>query len=109
MKYIYTFLVLIIFASCSQDQKSAEVQANFNKIEVEEVLQTSSYTYLFGKVNGESLWLATLKLNASAGDTFYYEGGLEMIDFNSPELDRVFESVIFLEGVYNLGIYISIH
>ena len=100
MKYIYTFLVLIIFASCSQDQKSSEVQSNFNKIEVEEVLQTSSYTYLFGKVNGESLWLATLKLNASAGDTFYYEEGLEMIDFNSKELDRTFESVIFLEGVY---------
>ena len=100
MKIIITIIAMAIFASCGQDQKSSEVQSNINKIEVEEVLQTSSYTYLFGKVNGESLWLATLKLDASAGDTFYYEGGLEMIDFNSKELDRIFESVIFLQGVY---------
>jgi hypothetical protein len=100
MKFIYTTFIIIIFASCGQDQKSSEVQSNSNKIEVEEVLQTSSYTYLFGKVNGESLWLATLKLDASVGDIFYYGQGLEMIDFNSKELDRIFESVIFLEGVY---------
>jgi hypothetical protein len=100
MKFIYTTLIIIIFASCGQDQKSSEVQSNSNKIEVEEVLQTASYTYLFGKVNGESLWLATLKLEASVGETYYYEGGLEMIDFNSKELDRIFESVIFLQGVY---------
>jgi hypothetical protein len=100
MKYIYTFLVLIIFASCGQEQNSSEVQSNINKIVVEEILQTPSYTYLFGKVNDKSQWLATLKLDASVGNTYYYEGGLEMINFNSKELDRTFESVLFLQGLY---------
>ena len=100
MKYIYTFLVLIIFASCGQEQKSAEMQLNINKIVVEEILQTPSYTYLLGNVNDKSQWLATLKLDASVGDTYYYEGGLEMINFNSKELDRTFESVLFLQGLY---------
>lgn len=99
MKYIYTFLVLIIFASC-QEQKSAEMQSNINKIVVEEILQTPSYTYLLGNVNDKSQWLATLKLDASVGNTYYYEGGLEMINFNSKELDRTFESVLFLQGLY---------
>ena len=100
MKYIYTFLVLIIFASCGQEQKSAEMQSNINKIVVEEILQTPSYTYLLGNVNDKSQWLATLKLDASVGNTYYYEGGLEMINFNSKELDRTFESVLFLQGLY---------
>ena len=100
MKYIYTFLVLIIFTSCGQEQKSAEMQSNINKIVVEEVLQTPSYTYLLGNVNDKSQWLATLKLDASVGNTYYYEGGLEMINFNSKELDRTFESVLFLKGLY---------
>lgn len=44
--------------------------------------------------------MATLKLDASVGNTYYYEGGLEMINFNSKELDRTFESVLFLQGIY---------
>lgn len=100
MKIIYTTIVLITFLSCGQTQKSADNQSDIHKIAVEEVLQTSTYTYLFGQVDGKSQWLATLKLNASVGDTFYYNGGLEMVNFDSKELDRTFESVLFLQGVY---------
>ena len=100
MKIIYTTIVLIALLSCGQTQKSADNQSDVHKITVEEVLQTSSYTYLFGQVDGESQWLATLKLNASVGDTYYYNGGLEMVNFDSKELDRTFESVVFLQGVY---------
>ena len=100
MKIIYTTIVLIILGSCGQQQNSSETQAYIHKIIVEEVLQTSSYTYLLAEENGASQWLATLKLEASVGDTFYYKGGLDMVDFNSKELDKTFESVVFLEGLY---------
>ena len=100
MKIIYTAIVLFIVISCGQTQKSAETQSDIRKIVVEEVLHTPSYTYLFGPVDGQSQWLATLKLDASIGDTFYFKGGLEMINFESKELDRTFESVLFLKGVY---------
>lgn len=100
MKIIYTTIVLITFLSCGQTQKSADNQSDIHKIAVEEVLQTPTYTYLFGQVDGKSQWLATLKLNASVGDTYYYNGGLEMVNFDSKELDRTFESVLFLQGVY---------
>ena len=100
MKILYTTIVLSILLSCGQTQKSAEDQSAVHKIVVEEVLQTSSYTYLFGQVDGESQWLATLKLNAAVGETYYYNGGLEMVNFESKELDKTFESVLFLQGVY---------
>jgi hypothetical protein len=67
---------------------------------VEEVLQTSSYTYLLAEENGARQWLATLKLDLSVGDIFYYKGGLDMVNFNSKELDKTFDSVLFLEGLY---------
>ena len=100
MKFIYTTIILILFISCGQQQNSADTQAYIHKIVIEEVLQTSSYTYLLAEENGASQWLATLKLDASVGDTFYYKGGLDMVDFNSKELDKTFESVLFLEGLY---------
>ena len=100
MKFIYPTIILILFISCGQMQNSGETQAYIHKIVVEEVLQTSSYTYLLASENGTSQWLATLKLEATVGDTFYYKGGLDMVDFNSKELDKTFESVLFLEGLY---------
>lgn len=69
------------------------------KIVVEEVLQTSGYSYLLNKTDNGSQWLATTKVEAAIGDVFYYQGGMEMKDFNSTELDRTFASVIFLQKV----------
>lgn len=101
MKILNTIIFIIIFTSCGQEQKSTTTQSNVKKIVVEEVLQTSSYSYLLSNEGGQYQWFATLKLaTADVGDTYYYEGGLEMNDFISKELDRTFVSVIFLEGVY---------
>jgi hypothetical protein len=100
MKFNYTTIILILFISCGQQQNSAETQAYIHKIVVEEVLQTSSYTYLLAEENGARQWLATLKLDLSVGDIFYYKGGLDMVNFNSKELDKTFDSVLFLEGLY---------
>jgi len=100
MKILNTIIILAIFVSCSQEKKSTNTESNVKKIVVEEVLQTSSYSYLLSNHNGQNQWFATLKLDAVVGDTYYYEGGLEMKDFNSKELNKTFASVIFLEGVY---------
>jgi len=100
MKIINTIILLAIFVSCGQEQKSTTTESNVKKIIVAEVLQTSSYSYLLSNHNGQNQWFATLKLEATVGDTYYYEGGLEMIDFNSKELDMTFASVVFLEGLH---------
>jgi hypothetical protein len=70
-----------------------------HKITVEEVLQTSSYTYLFASQENQKVWIAIPKREVSIGETYYYKGGMEMVDFKSKELDRTFDLIFFVEGI----------
>ncbi len=64
-----------------------------------EVLQTNNYTYLLVREGGEDQWLAVPNMDAVVGKFYYYKGGMEMPNFTSKELNREFESVLFLEKV----------
>lgn len=66
---------------------------------VQEVLQTAKYTYLRVKEGEVELWLAITKMQAAAGETYYYQGGLPMKDFVSKELNRTFPEVFFLDNI----------
>ncbi len=71
-----------------------------HKILVQEVVQTSNYTYLHGKVNDSAdSWLAVPTMEAKAGDIYFYAGGLPMTKFVSKELNRTFDLVLFLGEV----------
>jgi hypothetical protein len=70
-----------------------------HKILVEEVIQTTNYTYLHGKENDSDQWLAVPTMDAQAGNTYYYIGGLPMKKFESKELHRTFDVVLFLNKV----------
>ena len=90
------------FASCHSAPDSTTPvttagSSDFHKITVQEVLQASAYTYLHSKQDGNDVWLAVPSMEAKAGDTYYYEGGIQMTKFESKELKRVFESIILLE------------
>lgn len=94
MKKFIVILALAITSSIAQAQNP-----DMTKVVVEEVFQTSGYTYLLNKTENGSQWLATVKVDAKVGEIYYYQGGIEMKDFKSTELDRTFASVIFLQGV----------
>ncbi|MEI8280532.1 MAG: hypothetical protein WCG87_12285 [Bacteroidota bacterium] len=83
----------------SSQQPAAADQSNSHKGTVKEVLQTTSYTYLLLVDNNKEQWVAVPSMQAKAGDTYYYEGGLQMNKFESKELKRTFETVLFLEKV----------
>jgi hypothetical protein len=70
-----------------------------HKVVVQEVIQTTSYTYLHVKENDTLKWLAVPSMKGSAGETYYYSEGLPMKDFESKELHRKFDEVLFLGGV----------
>ena len=95
----------VILASCQSNPDSKtpgttnSEQSSFHKIVVQEVLQASEYTYLHAKENSNDVWLAVPSMQAKAGDTYYYEGGIEMKKFESKELNKVFESIILLEKI----------
>ncbi len=104
MKYAFFIASLWVFVPflCQGQQGHTspnEKQAVIHRIEVQEVIQTSNYTYLHGKENDTDKWLAVPLMDAQKGTTYYYKGGWPMNKFESKELNRTFEDVLFLGGV----------
>jgi len=109
MKYVLPALLLVaiallIFRITRDKETSPEVQMEMlspiRVVKVVEVLQTSSYTYLQVKEKNQKYWMAVNKQEAQVGDTFSYETAIEMKDFQSKELDRVFESIYFIDNLF---------
>lgn len=117
MKLIFALLVSsILLSSCQENAKKvqsfstgektnqtvsntpSQQASNYHHVIVKEVLQTSKYTYLYVTENSKEFWIAVRRLDAKIGDDVYYTQALPMQNFKSKELDRVFESVLFIQG-----------
>lgn len=103
MKKILTILIVVSFlVSCGGNSKPnfvQDLQPGVHKVKLMEVLQTNNYTYLMVRESGKDQWLAVPTMDAVVGKFYYYKGGMEMPNFKSKELDKEFESVLFLEKV----------
>jgi len=102
MKLIRTTLwmmaAMFIFFSCKSGSENDEKLApGTNKIKVEEVLQTSNYTYLRGTENKEEIWIAISRQEVKTGSTYYYVKDIQMDNFTSKELKRTFEKIFFVQ------------
>ncbi len=95
---IISFIFLAAACRNSSSRKS-QSEADIHKVTIEEVLHAAGYTYLLVSEDRKEQWLAVPEMDVNIGTTYYYQGGLNMPDFKSRELDRVFESVIFLEQI----------
>ncbi len=96
IKTLLTLTLSLFFLTIGYCQKP---KSTFQKVEILEVLQVNSYTYLLVKENRNEKWLAVPTIDAKTGETYYYKGGMEMSDFKSKELNRTFESVLFLGSI----------
>ena len=75
-------------------------ESGLKKVIVQEVLQVASYTYLnVQEEDGENKWIAVPTIEAQLGEVYYYKGGMAMPNFHSTELDRTFDSVLFLGSI----------
>ncbi|KUG26859.1 nrfj [hydrocarbon metagenome] len=111
MKYKIILLVVItglIFFGCSDDKKEdaakqttqSGMSSQTHKVTVKEVLQANAYTYILVDELGDEVWLAVTKRdNIEEGMTLYYAGAMEMTNFYSTDLDRTFESVLFVQTI----------
>ncbi len=103
MKSILSVAIIFLFlTACQSNQSSKPINlANpaSHEVVVKEVIQVTEYTYIRVTENGTERWLATPPIKAEKGETYYYEGGFEMRNFKSKELDKTFESILFLEGI----------
>lgn len=100
--FISLFAILIFISACQSNKKSqAEVQSDINIVEVQEVLQAGTYTYLRVLEDGTEKWIAAPSIQAEIGKTYYFKNSMEMANFESKELDRTFETVYFVEKISN--------
>jgi len=97
MKKIFLITAIITLLSACQSNSNSEQKGSVHTAVVEEILQTSQYTYLRVKENNNDVWLALPRMNVAVGETYYYLGGLPMTDFESKELNRTFKEVLFLD------------
>jgi hypothetical protein len=86
---------------CENTQKETTNESNGwdHTVKVAEVIQTSNYTYLDVEENGKRYWMAIAKNNVAPGQLMYYNSGLPMSNFESKELDRIFEQILFVQVV----------
>lgn len=99
---IIGIFLLMVLASCNQGMKSGQVTdmpADPQRAQVLEVIQTTSYTYLRVDRNRQEEWIAIDKAELKTGDIIYYADGLEMLDFESPELNRTFDRILFVSRI----------
>lgn len=73
--------------------------ASVHKVVAMEVLQANKYTYLRVKENEAEHWVTLPKIEAEVGKTYYYQGGFQMTNFESKDLSRTFDAVLFIAGI----------
>lgn len=102
MKLIFIVIAIVsLLSACNSNSKSkdAALPTGVHKVVVQEVIQTSGYTYLRVKEDEKEMWIAVTAMDAAKDQTYYYKGGFEMTDFKSKELNRTFKSIYFIDKI----------
>lgn len=102
-KFTLLLSVLILF-SCNEKSdyskiKNKSTKTITHKIVVKETLEAGAYTYINADEKDTNYWIAIPITAIKVGDTYYYDGGMVMTDFESKELNRKFDEIIFVGGV----------
>lgn len=101
--FLVIIAILVVFSGCVRKNKVPTAQTSTNpamhEVKVEEVIQSSNYTYLRVNENNTEVWMAVNRQEAAVGEVYYYEQALEMNNFNSKELKRTFEKIYFVQGL----------
>jgi len=100
MRIILLILGITLFMSCGKKKDeyvAVGVSSDQHEVVVKEVLQASGYTYVLVEEASKEYWMAVSKIEVKAGDKVYYENAMEMKDFESKELNKVFDKILFVD------------
>ncbi len=105
MKLFTVFFSLLMLFSCKDKgsyktiEPTTTSQNASHKIVVKESLDGGSYVYLNVEEDGKTYWMAISNMPVTVGETYYYDGGMVMKAFESKQLEKTFDEIIFAEGI----------
>lgn len=90
-------LSLLFISACNAPTTDNQLPAGVHEVKVVQAVQTTKYTYLRVSEKETEYWMAIEKEEIKPGETLYYSQGYEMKNFYSRELDKTFETVLFVQ------------
>ena len=113
IKYFVVVFGILALASCKNSkEKYSTIQADStavapqttlksttHKVVVNEFKNAENYTYLNVTEDGKAYWIAIPKTDVKVGNTYYYKDGMPMKNFESKQLKRTFDEIIFADGI----------
>ncbi|HSQ47622.1 MAG TPA: hypothetical protein VLM44_11980 [Lutibacter sp.] len=106
MKFFTVLFSVILMVGCKDKENYSKVnnpetvvKTDVHKIVVKEAVDGGTYTYLNVDENGQNYWMAVASLPVIVGETYYYDGGMVMKDFESKQLKKTFDEIVFANTI----------
>jgi GW (Gly-Tryp) dipeptide domain len=99
-------ILLMAFTSCTekpkqnpQTEKEVKIAPEIHRVIVIKKQDAGTYTYLKVSENDKTYWIAASKMDVAKGDTLFYSKSMEMKKFKSTELNKTFDSILFVDKI----------
>jgi len=110
MRKLAVLITMLLFViACKEKSSYSKVQTetktekkvsdDLHEIVVKEFMDSGGYTYLNVDEGNDNYWLAIPTTAVNVGETFFYNGGMIMKNFESKALKRTFEEIKFVDGI----------
>ncbi len=106
MKFFTILFSLLLVVGCKNKENYSKInntaaapKTDVHKIVVKEAVDGGNYTYLNVDENGQNYWMAVASIPVIVGDTYYYDGGMVMKDFESKQLNKTFDEIVFANTI----------
>ena len=106
MKYFAVLFSILIMVSCKDKENYSKIndgttvaKSDVHKIVVKEAVDGGNYAYLNVEENGKTYWMAITNIPVTVGETYYYDDGMVMKDFESKQLNKTFDEIVFANTI----------
>lgn len=105
MKFFTVLFSVLLMVSCKDKTNYSKIkdetgtESVAHKIVVKESLDGGNYAYINVEENGKTYWMAISNMPVTVGETYYYDGGMTMKDFESKQLNKTFDEIVFADAI----------
>ncbi len=93
----FIFLLFACHAKKNEQTQNESLSSNIHKVEAQDVMQATNYTYVQVKEGDKEYWIAINKADVQKGNTYYWSQGVVMRNFPSKELNRTFPLIFLVQ------------